>query len=77
MMLKIPGYFWLFRSFSIFGNFLVHPELLNDHFFYYYVKIAEPVAEKAAEETSAEPAGVQNAAFEEAKTDEVEMSADF
>ena len=45
--------------------------------FYENVKIVEPVAEKAAEETSAEPAGVQNAAFEEAKTDEVEMSADF
>ena len=41
-----------------------------------YVKIVEPVAEKA-DEPSAEPAGVQNAAFEEAKTDEVEMSADF
>jgi len=40
-------------------------------------EIVEPVAEKAAEQTSAEPAGVQNAAFEEAKTDEVEMSADF
>ena len=50
---------------------------MNDNSFYLYVKIVEPVAEKAAEQTSAEPAGVQNAAFEEAKTDEVEMSADF
>ena len=38
--------------------------------------IAEPVDEKAAE-VAAEAAGVQNDAFEEAKTDEVEMSADF
>ena len=35
-------------------------------------QIKEPVAEQAAE-----PAGVENDAFEEAKTDEVEMSADF
>ena len=58
-----------------FEIFSVHPESLKD--LSLYVKIVEPVAEKAAEQTSAEPAGVQNAAFEEAKTDEVEMSADF
>ena len=39
-------------------------------------KIEEPVDEKAAE-AAAQSAGVQNDAFEEAKTDEVEMSADF
>merc|ERR1712131_119101 len=39
-------------------------------------QIEEPVDEKAAE-AAAESAGVQNDAFEEAKTDEVEMSADF
>jgi len=39
-------------------------------------EIEEPADEKAAE-AAAESAGVQNDAFEEAKTDEVEMSADF